>query len=101
MPCMGALRGLLGLALLILVAVAFSRHRRGIRVRTILAALGLQVVFAILVLRWPPGERALKWAAERVESLIGFTEEGTAFVSVRCSRWARRTTRSLPCRYFR
>ena len=75
------LRGLLGLALLILVAGGRSRrHRRGIRVRTVLAALGLQVVFAILVLRWPPGERALSWAADRVQVIIGFTEEGTAFV---------------------
>ncbi len=48
--------------------------------RTVLAALGLQVVFAILVLRWPPGERALSWAADRVQVIIGFTEEGTAFV---------------------
>ena len=77
---MVALRGLLGLALLILVAVVVSRHRRGISVRTVLAALGLQVVFAFLVLRWPPGERALNWAADRVQTLIGFTGEGTAFV---------------------
>ncbi len=48
--------------------------------RTVVAALGLQVVFAILVLRWTPGERALSWAADQVQALIGFTEEGTAFV---------------------
>src|SRR3954466_7879270 len=77
---MGSLRGLLGLALLLAVAFAFSRHRRGIRLRTVAAALGLQAVFAVLVLRWSPGQHALKWAAERVETLIGYTTKGTEFV---------------------
>ncbi len=77
---MADLRGVLGLAVLLLVAVAFSRHRRGISVRTVVAALALQVAFALLVLRWGPGEAALRWVSGRVESLIGFTEEGTRFV---------------------
>ncbi|KQT91439.1 transporter [Marmoricola sp. Leaf446] len=77
---MADLRGVLGLALLLLVAVAFSRHRRGISVRTVVAALALQVAFALLVLRWGPGEAALRWVSGRVEALIGFTEEGTRFV---------------------
>ena len=76
----GELRGLLGLVVLLLVAVALSRHRSGIRLRTVLGALGLQFVFAILVLRWSPGQEALEWASDRVASLIGYTQEGTAFV---------------------
>ncbi|SDS45863.1 concentrative nucleoside transporter, CNT family [Nocardioides scoriae] len=77
---MGELRGLLGLALLLAVAVACSRHRRGISLRTVGAALALQVAFAVLVLRWGPGEAALRWVSGRVEALVGFTEEGTRFV---------------------
>jgi CNT family concentrative nucleoside transporter len=76
----GELRGLLGLAVLLLVALALSRHRRGIQLRTVLGALGLQFVFAILVLRWSPGQDALGWTADRVAALIGYTQEGTAFV---------------------
>jgi len=75
-----ALRGLLGLAFLLLVAVLFSRHRRGISVRTVAAALGLQVAFAALVLRFPPGEDALKWVSDQVATLIGYAQEGTEFV---------------------
>jgi len=74
------LRGLLGLAFLLLVAVAFSTHRRRISLRTVAAALILQVAFAALVLRWDPGEDALAWVSDRVADLIGYAEEGTAFV---------------------
>ncbi len=77
---MADVRGLLGLAVLLLVAVAVSRHRRGISWRTVGVALALQVSFAVLVLRWGPGERALGWVSDRVETLIGYAEEGTAFV---------------------
>ena len=77
---MSDLRGLLGLAFVLLVALAFSRHRRGISWRTVGAALALQIGFALLVLRWGPGQDAMRWLSERVESLVGYTEEGTEFL---------------------
>ncbi|GAA1920781.1 NupC/NupG family nucleoside CNT transporter [Nocardioides lentus] len=77
---MADLRGILGLVLLLGVAWALSSHRRGVSWRTVGAALALQVAFAALVLRWGPGERALAWVADRVADLIGFTDEGTAFL---------------------
>jgi concentrative nucleoside transporter, CNT family len=73
-------RGILGLALLLVVAWALSSDRRGISWRTLLAALGLQFAFAALVLRWGPGERGLAWASDRVADLIGYTDEGTSFL---------------------
>ena len=77
---MGDLRGLLGLAFVVLVAVAFSKHRRGISWRTVGAALALQIGFAVLVLRWGPGQDAMGWVSDRVESLISYTQDGTEFV---------------------
>ncbi len=77
---MSDLRGILGLALLLLVAVALSKHRRGIPWRTVGVALALQVGFAALVLRWGPGKAALEWVSDRVAALIGYADEGTAFV---------------------
>jgi concentrative nucleoside transporter, CNT family len=76
----GDFRGLLGLAFVLLVAVTFSQHRRGISWRTVGAALALQIGFALLVLRWGPGQDAMSWVSHRVESLIGYTEDGTTFV---------------------
>ncbi|MGI8986266.1 MAG: Na+ dependent nucleoside transporter N-terminal domain-containing protein [Nocardioidaceae bacterium] len=77
---MDQFRGLLGLLVLLAVAFAVSRNRFGISLRTVIGALALQFGFALLVLRWPPGERALQWVSERLETLIGYTEEGTAFL---------------------
>ncbi len=77
---MADLRGILGLALLLLVAVAMSKHRRGIPWRTVGVALALQVGFAALVLRWGPGKDALQWVSDRVATLIGYADEGTSFV---------------------
>lgn len=77
---MDELRGLLGLLFLLGVAFAVSRDRRGISWRTIVAALALQFAFAALVLRWDPGRRALDWLSDRVETLIGYADDGTEFL---------------------
>jgi concentrative nucleoside transporter, CNT family len=74
------LRGLLGLVFLLAVAYAFSKNRRGIAWRTVVGALVLQAGFAALVLRWGPGRDALSWVSDRVTTLIGYTNQGTAFV---------------------
>jgi CNT family concentrative nucleoside transporter len=76
----GDFRGLLGLAFVLLVAIAVSKHRRGISWRTVGAALALQIGFAFLVLKWGPGEDALSWVSDKVQALIGYAEEGTLFV---------------------
>ena len=77
---MDALRGVLGLLLLLAVAYAVSKRRRDIHWRTVIAALILQIGFAVLVLRTGPGRAALEWVAGIVESLIGYTVNGTQFV---------------------
>lgn len=77
---MEALRGVLGLVLLLGVAFLASRDRRGIRWRTVVVALVLQIVFAFLVLRTRPGQVTLNFLSRQVETLIGFTQSGTDFV---------------------
>lgn len=72
--------GLGGMVGLLLVAVACSSDRRSIRLRTVLGALGLQVAFAVLVLYWPPGQRALGKLSEGFQSVIDTSGEGIDFL---------------------
>jgi CNT family concentrative nucleoside transporter len=74
------LRGLLGLAALIVIALAFSRNRRAIRPRVVLAALALQVVIGALVLFVPWGRIALATVANGVNHVLGYGSKGMEFL---------------------
>src|SRR4051794_23224442 len=50
---LGRLTGLLGIALILGIGILMSRNRRAIRWRVVAWGLGLQVLFAIFVLRVP------------------------------------------------
>jgi len=52
---MGRFTGVLGLAAIVVVSVLFSKHRKAIRPGLILWGLGLQFLFAFLVLKTPFG----------------------------------------------
>ena len=51
--------GLLGLIVFLALAYAFSTNRRAIRWRTVVWGLGLQIFFAILVIKWTFGQTIL------------------------------------------
>lgn len=73
-------RALLGLATLLLVALALSLNRRAIRPRVVLSALAVQVTIGALVLYVPAGRVALGAAASAVGLVIDFGNAGTEFV---------------------
>jgi len=52
---MHRLVGILGMAVMMGLAFLFSTNRRAIRVKTVAWGLGLQIVFAFLVMRWEYG----------------------------------------------
>ncbi|WP_341231686.1 NupC/NupG family nucleoside CNT transporter [Nocardioides salarius] len=68
--------------MLVLLAIAFlvSSDRRAIRPRTVLGALGLQIVFGVVVLYWSVGQRALEAASKGVQSVIDSSREGIGFL---------------------
>ncbi len=72
--------GLLGLLVLVGIAFALSRNRRRISLRVVLWGLGLQVGFAVLILRTTPGRVFFDWLAGAFKQLIAFTDEGSQFV---------------------
>ena len=63
---MGRLTGLLGLGVILTVAWLLSTNRKAIRWQTAAWGLALQWIFAVLVLRFDAGERALAAAGEAV-----------------------------------
>lgn len=77
---MDRFQGLLGIVLILGLAVALSKHRKHIKWRTLAVGLALQVAFALVVLKWEPGFKALQAVATAFTDAIKFTDRGTAFV---------------------
>ena len=77
---MGALRGVLGLVVILGVAWAFSTNRRAIQPRTVLTGVTSQIVFAFLVLEWDEGRRAITALGAAVDTLLGYSFAGSSFV---------------------
>jgi len=76
---MGRFTGLLGIAAILLVCFLFSKHKRSIRVSVVLWGLGLQLLFAYIVLRTQAGF-IFKAASEKMNALIGYSAAGSKFV---------------------
>ncbi len=76
---MGRFTGLLGIAAILLVCFLFSKHKRAIQPKVIFWGLGLQLVFAFIVLRTQAGF-IFKAASEKVNALIGYSAAGSKFV---------------------
>lgn len=74
------LRGLAGLAVLLIIGVLLSGNRRAIRPRVVLAALGLQVLIGALVLFVPWGRLALGAAATGVSHVLDYGNQGIEFL---------------------
>jgi CNT family concentrative nucleoside transporter len=72
--------GMLGLIVFLGIAYAFSTNRRAIRWKTVAWGLGLQVVFAFLVIKWSFGQTILHDAAAFVTDMLGHSADGSSLV---------------------
>src|SRR5271170_2038705 len=77
---MGRFTGILGLLTMLGLAYAFSTNRRAIRLKTVAWGLGLQVVFAIFVLKINLGRTLFQKAGDAVNRLLGYAFAGSQFV---------------------
>jgi CNT family concentrative nucleoside transporter len=77
---MHRLISLLGIPGLLLIAFVFCKDRRHLSYKTILAGLGLQFFFALIVLRTHTGHKIFYWVGRGAQGLIGFTEAGSRFL---------------------
>ena len=74
------LTGIVGLVVMLGAAWLFSTNRRAIRLKTVAWGLGLQFVFAVLVLKFEFGRRVFEVAGEGVKWLLNFSYAGARFV---------------------
>ena len=74
------LRAAVGLVLLVGIAWALSSDRRRISWRVVGWGLGLQIAFALLVLRTPLGVAAFDGLNHVVHAVLGYGEQGARFV---------------------
>jgi CNT family concentrative nucleoside transporter len=72
--------GLGGMVVVLALAVLLSTNRRAIRLRTVGAALALQVGFGVLVLFVPAGQRALDAVSRAVQAVIDSSRAGIEFL---------------------
>lgn len=77
---MQVLWGIGGMIVVLLLAFAMSTNRRAINLRTVLGALAIQLVFAVVVLRWPLGQQVLTAVAAGVTKVIESSKEGIDFL---------------------
>src|SRR5437016_6621253 len=77
---MGRFTGILGILTMLGLAFAFSTNRRAIRVKTVAWGLGLQVAFAVFVLKADIGRRVFQKAGDAVNRLLSYAFAGSSFV---------------------
>ena len=77
---MGRFTGVLGLLTMLGLAYLFSTDRRAIKLKTVLWGLGLQLSFAVFVLRFPIGRYLFEKAGYYVNLLLSYAFYGSQFV---------------------
>jgi concentrative nucleoside transporter, CNT family len=72
--------GIFGALVMLGIAYAFSKNRRAINWKTVGAGIGLQVGFAILVLKTPWGRKFFEVMNGVIVKLLSFSDKGAEFV---------------------
>jgi concentrative nucleoside transporter, CNT family len=77
---MGRFTGILGLLSMLALAYGLSTDRKAIRLKTVAWGLGLQIAFAIFVLRVDVGRQIFQTAGDGVNRLLSYAFSGSEFV---------------------
>jgi concentrative nucleoside transporter, CNT family len=72
--------GLLGLITFIGLAYTLSTDRKAIKWRTVAWGLGLQIIFAFLVIKWNYGQIILSTVSGVITGLLGHSADGSSLV---------------------
>tara|TARA_B100002052_G_scaffold41469_3_gene33672 strand:+ start:27 stop:1703 length:1677 start_codon:yes stop_codon:yes gene_type:complete len=73
-------RGMLGIICLLIIAFLFSRNRKEINWMLVGKGLGVQIFFAILILKVPFISTGFEFIGKIFAKIISFTQDGTMFL---------------------
>ena len=73
--------GILGILAILGGCWVFSTDRKAIKWRIVAWGVGLQLFFALIVLRFDWGQRAISVAGDAVNQLLSYATAGAAFVA--------------------
>ena len=73
-------RGVLGIMSLLLIAFLFSKDRKGIDWNLVIKGLGVQILFALLILKVPIVSSGFEFVGKIFTKIISFTQDGTMFL---------------------
>lgn len=77
---MNQFTGIIGIGVLLGIAYLLSENKKAINSRTIIWGLGLQFVFALLILKTPIGKPIFSSIDKIINRLISFADKGSEFV---------------------
>lgn len=77
---MERLVGILGITVLLALAFALSNNRQAISKKIIFWGLGLQLVFALFILKTPVGQPLFGAVDKGIRKLLAFSNEGSTFL---------------------
>lgn len=72
--------GIIGMVVLLGIAYAISENRSEIDWHPIVGGLVLQLTFAFLILKFPPGKAAFEHLSDFVAKILGFSTDGADFL---------------------
>ena len=77
---MERLQPIVGLLLIGLIAYSLSTNRKAIRLRTIAWGFGLQLLFALIVLKTSIGQQVFTVLGDKIRQLLGYSAAGSSLV---------------------
>ncbi|STI85016.1 putative nucleoside transporter [Escherichia coli] len=77
---MDIMRSVVGMVVLLAIAFVLSVNKKSISLRTVGAALLLQIAIGGIMLYFPPGKWAVEQAALGVHKVMSYSDAGSAFI---------------------
>lgn len=77
---MDIMRSVVGMVVLLAIAFLLSVNKKSISLRTVAAALLLQIALGGIMLYFPPGKWAVEQAALGVHKVMSYSDAGSAFI---------------------